>query len=83
VEALNHTRYSAIILCATLSSQDVNVIVELAKRLQPEMPIVSLQVGLLGDVPHPASSVVVDALQGPRAFLGAVESVTVFRPKAS
>lgn len=82
-EALQQVRFGAIILCATLSSGDVNVIVELVSRSQPEAPIVSLQVGLLGEIPHPASAIVVDALQGPNAFLGAVKSVTVFRPKAS
>jgi DNA-binding NtrC family response regulator len=81
-EALSRARFGAIILCATLSAEDVNLIVRLVKQAQSEVPIVSMQVGLLGDSPHPASSIVVDALQGPQAFVGAVRSVTAFHPKA-
>jgi DNA-binding NtrC family response regulator len=83
LEALSQTRFGAIILCATLSSNDVNLIVDLVKQRQPELPIVSIQVGLLGDGPHPASSIVIDALQGPLAFVGAIKAVAVAHPKAS
>jgi hypothetical protein len=78
-EAAREHRYSGVILCPTLSGLEMNDIVEAVRQCQPEVPIISVQVGLLGDGPHPSSSVVVDALQGPQAFIGAVRSVTFVR----
>jgi hypothetical protein len=78
-EALHRIRYGAVILCATLSAEEVDFVVRLVKQAQPEPPIVSLQVGMLGELPHPASSLVVDALLGPHAFVGAIHSLAVAR----
>ncbi len=79
LEAAHEHRYAGVILCATLSGEESAQIVETVRHSQPDMPIISVQVGLLGDGPHPLSSVVVDALQGPAAFIGAVKSVTLAR----
>ncbi len=76
-------KVSAIVLCATLSRQETDEVVEAAENLQPGVPIVSVHLGLLGDGPHPASSVVVDALQGPEALLHALEMVTRMAARAS
>lgn len=78
-EAIHEHRYAGVILCATLSGDESAQTVEAVRQTQPEVPIISVQVGLLGDGPHPLSSIVVDALQGPAAFIGAVRSVTVAR----
>lgn len=80
MEAVQEHRYAGVVLCATLSGEESALVVETVRHTQPEVPIISVQVGLLGDGPHPLSSVVVDALQGPSAFIGAVRSVTVARP---
>ena len=80
MEAVHEHRYAGVILCATLSREEAGQVVDAVRQIQPEVPIISMQVGLLGDGPHPLSSIVVDALQGPAAFLGAVKSVTVVRP---
>ena len=82
-EALRESRYSAVILCATLSSEEADHIVEAVRYGHQDVPIVTVQVGMLGNLPHPASSVVVDALQGPHAFVGAIKSATLVRQKAS
>jgi len=82
-DAVREHRYLAVILCATLSAEEMNTIVDAVQQSQPEIPIISIQVGQLGDGPHPASAVVVDALLGPQAFLAAVHSVTVVRRKIS
>jgi len=79
VEAMREHRYAGVILCATLSGEETNFIVEAVRQCQPEVPLISVQVGLLGEGPHPSSSVVIDALQGPQAFVGAVRSVTLAR----
>ena len=78
-EATHEYRYAGVILCATLSGQECTHVIEAVRLRQPEVPIISVQVGLLGDGPHPLSSIVVDALQGPAAFVGAVKSVTLAR----
>jgi len=80
---IRDVKVSAVILCATLSREDADEAVDYALSLQPGVPIVSVHLGLLGDGPHPASSVVVDALQGPAALLGALEAVTGMAAKAS
>jgi len=75
-EAARDSHYLAVVLCATLSNEETDVAVSEVQKLQPDTPIVSIHVGLLGDLPHPASSVVVDALHGPNALISAVDSVT-------
>jgi CheY-like chemotaxis protein len=76
LNALNAVRegpYTAVILCATLSCEETEEIVR-ALATHPA-PIVSIHLGLLGDGPHPASAVVVDALKGPEALISAVDAV--------
>jgi DNA-binding NtrC family response regulator len=82
-EAIRGHVFSAIVLCATLSCEDTNLVVKAVEATQPGVPIVSVHVGLLGDAPHPASSVVVDALNGPSALIGAIDAVTRYRQQAS
>lgn len=82
-EAVRDGRYCGVLLCATLSSDETNFVVDAVQQSQPEVPIISVQVGLLGDGPHPASSAVIDAIQGPQAFVGAVKSVALVRQRAS
>ncbi len=74
-EAARDSRYTAVVLCATLSNEETDVAVSDIQKFQPGIPIVSIHVGLLGDVPHPSSSVIVDALHGPNALISAVDSV--------
>ena len=73
---LRDDNFAAIILCATLTGDESNEIVETAMEVQPATPIVSVHLGLLGDAPNPSSAVVVDALHGPDALVNAVHSVT-------
>jgi DNA-binding NtrC family response regulator len=82
-EAARESHYSAVVLCATLSTEEMNNVVEAMERSQPGVPIVSIHVGLLGDGPHPSSSAVVDALNGPNALIVAVQSVIKYRQQAS
>ena len=78
--ALREVRFAAVILCATLSSEEAESVVKALNSFHTGVPIVSIHLGLLGDAPNPDSSIVVDALNGPEALVGAVESVT--RPQA-
>jgi len=80
-EAARDNRYTVVILCATLSNEETEAAVETLQRAQPEIPIVSIHVGLLGDGPHPASTVVVDALRGPQALISAVDSVVQIKAR--
>ena len=75
-EAARDSRYTAVILCATLSNEETEQAVAALQETHRGIPIVSIHVGLLGDAPHPASSVVVDALRGPQELISAVTSVT-------
>jgi DNA-binding NtrC family response regulator len=75
-KALREVRYAAVILCATLSSEESEKLVQLVSTSYFGIPIVSIHLGLLGDGPNAASSVVVDALNGPEALVGAVAAVT-------
>ena len=72
---LRDERFGVVILCATLSGEEAEQIVETALGAQPATPIVSVHLGLLGDTPHPRSTVVVDALNGPDALVNAVDTV--------
>lgn len=74
-EAARDSRYTALILCATLSNEETDAAVSEIHKTQPDIPIVSIHVGLLGDAPHPASSIVVDALHGPQELILALDSV--------
>ena len=76
LNAILEGRYLAVVLCATLSRQETEAIVQAISEIQPEAPIVSIHLGHLGDAPHPGSSVVVDALNGPEALISALEAVT-------
>jgi DNA-binding NtrC family response regulator len=80
VNAIHEAQYVAVVLCATLSSQETEAIVQAVTQLQPEAPIVSIHLGLLGDAPNPSSSIVVDALNGPQALISAVEAVARVQP---
>ena len=73
---LKDDKFEGIILCATLSSEEADEVVETAWSSQPDTPIVSVHLGLLGDAPHPKSTIVVDALNGPDALVNAVNAVT-------
>ena len=75
-EAMHQNRYAAAVLCATLTQQDSEQVVEKIQREQPEIPLLTLRVGLLGEAPHPASAFVVDMLRGAQALVVAVQSVT-------
>jgi len=81
-EAVRGGQYSAVILCATLTTQESEAVVGKLEEANLRIPIVSLQVGSLGDAPHPSSTAIVDALRGPKALVGAVQSVTQQRRKA-
>src|SRR3954465_3435498 len=70
-EAAREAHYAAVVLCATLSITEMDQIVRTVEACQPGIPIISVHVGLLGDGPHPSSSAVVDALNGPNALIGA------------
>jgi DNA-binding NtrC family response regulator len=74
MQAIQSERFAVIILCATLASDEAEGIVRMVEQRQPGTPIVSVHLGLLGDAPNPASSVVVDALKGPDALIAAVQS---------
>jgi DNA-binding NtrC family response regulator len=76
LHALRDVRYAAVILCATLSSDEAESVVNSLNKFHDGVPIVSIHLGLLGDAPNPNSSIIVDALNGPEALVGAVESVT-------
>lgn len=82
-EALREHQYAAILLCPTLSNEETNAVVKTIKVTQADVPIISIHVGMLGDIPHPASALVIDALQGPHAFVGGVRSITFVRQKVS
>jgi len=85
LQAVREGRFAAVILCATLSSEEADDVVKAAGDLKPPFPVVSVHLGLLGDGPNPASSVVVDALNGPEALVSAVEHVigTVRQPRSA
>jgi DNA-binding NtrC family response regulator len=80
LNALREGSYMAVVLCATLSSDEAEAIVQAVTTLMPGTPIVSIHLGLLGDAPNPASSVVVDALNGPEALITAVEAIARTQP---
>lgn len=73
---LRDEKFSAVILCATLSGAEADELVDLAFRNQPETSIVSVHLGLLGDAPNPRSTVVVDALKGPDELVNAVHTAS-------
>lgn len=73
--AIRECRYSAVILCATLTEQEAATVVSRIREAQINIPIVSMHLGHLGDRPHPDSSIIVDALGGPEALIAAVNSV--------
>ncbi|HVZ18173.1 MAG TPA: hypothetical protein VG897_13705 [Terriglobales bacterium] len=74
-DAVREHRYSAVIFCATLSFSEMEKIARLMEIHQPGVPIISVRVGMLGDGPCPTSAMVVDALCGPQALIGAVRTV--------
>lgn len=75
LNAIREGSYAAVVLCATLSWDEAETIVQAVTSLQPSSPIVSVHLGLLGDSPNPGSAIVVDALNGPQALISAVEAV--------
>jgi DNA-binding NtrC family response regulator len=75
ITAVRDGSFGAVILCATLSSEEADEIVTSVTQEHPDVPIVSIHLGLLGDGPNPGSSVVVDALNGPEALIQAVDTV--------
>jgi CheY-like chemotaxis protein len=82
-EVVREGHFSVVVFCATLSLDEMESVVTLLGEGEQVVPIVSVQVGHLGDGPHPASSKVVDAMQGPEALVGAVQSLTRPHQKAS
>jgi len=82
-DAVRDKHYVAVIFCATLSGMEMDTIAELMESHQPGVPIISMQVGLLGEGAYRTSAAVVDALHGPQALIGAVRSVTLVDQKAS
>jgi hypothetical protein len=79
--AIREGSYAAVVLCATLSCDEAETIVQTVTSLQPDSPIVSVHLGLLGDSPNPGSAIIVDALHGPQALITAVESVARTQPR--
>jgi DNA-binding NtrC family response regulator len=75
VNAIRESDYAAVVLCATLSSEETEAIAHAVAEIQPKAPIVSIHLGLLGDAPNASSAIVVDALNGPQALISAVEEV--------
>jgi|SRR5690349_19664634 len=71
---LRNVKFQAVVLCATIAAEEADQVVEVLSEEQPQTPIVSIHVGLLGDTPHPASTYVVDALAGPNALISAMKS---------
>jgi len=71
---LRNVKFQAVVLCATIAAEQADQVVEVLSEEQPQTPIVSIHVGLLGDTPHPASTYVVDALAGPNALISAMKS---------
>jgi CheY-like chemotaxis protein len=76
VHTIREGSFAAVILCATLSSEEAEQIVQTVALSQHPSPVVSVHLGLLGDGPNPGSSIVVDALSGPEALISAVDMVT-------
>ena len=81
LNAIREGNYVAVVLCATLSWDEAETIVQAVTTLQPSSPIVSVHLGLLGDSPNPGSAIVVDALKGPQALISAVEAVARTQPR--
>lgn len=79
---LRNTEVHVLVLCATMSSEESDQVVATVFEERPNVPIVSIHVGLLGDRPHPASTYVVDALAGPNALIAAMQSATALRRAA-
>lgn len=73
---IRNADFQVVVLCATISSDEADQVVESVFQEHPDTPIISLHVGLLGDTPHPASTFVVDALAGPNALIAAMRSAT-------
>lgn len=82
MNAIREGSYVAVVLCATLSCQEAEAIVQAVTEIRPGTPIVSIHLGLLGDAPNPRSAIVVDALNGPQALISAVEAVTRVQPRS-
>jgi len=78
--AVRELTYAAVVLCATLESDEAEEIVRAVSTFRPGTPIVSIHLGLLGDGPNPGSSIVVDALNGPQALIQAVDAVAHPQP---
>src|SRR5262249_29645835 len=82
LHALRDIRFAAVILCATLSGDEAEAVIHSLNGFHTGVPVVSIHLGLLGDAPNPSSSIIVDALNGPEALVGAVESVTRSQARA-
>ncbi len=72
---VNNLHLDAVILCATITADEAEDIVLALNAHQLGVPIVSLHVGLLGDTPHRASAMVVDAVAGPTALINALRAI--------
>lgn len=71
---VRNAEFQAVVLCATISSDEADQVVKNVFQERPQTPIISIHVGLLGDTPHPASTYIVDALAGPNALIAAMQS---------
>ncbi len=70
---IRNAEFHAVVLCATISSDEADRVLESVFEERPHTPIISIHVGLLGDTPHPASTYIVDALAGPNALIAAMQ----------
>lgn len=78
--AIRDGQFGAVILCATLSSDEADQVVQAVAEMPQKPPVVSIHLGLLGDIPNPESSAFVDALNGPAALIEVVD--TIVHPEA-
>jgi hypothetical protein len=77
---LRDLRFSAVVLCVTLSREASDSIVHQLEAFCPGVPIIGVCLGHLGDAPHPACAVSADVLQGPEPLLRAVHGLAHHHP---
>lgn len=80
---LRECKFGAIILCATLSSEETEMIVDQVQTQQQDVAIVSLHLGSLGDVPNARSTAIIDVLGGPDVLLHSIESLSADQRRPS
>ena len=80
---LSDCKFGAIILCATLSSEETEMIVDHVQTQQQDVAIVSLHLGSLGDEPNARSTAIIDVLEGPDVLLHSIESLSADQRRPS